>query len=254
MAVTQPEPRNSAGRLLALLLSIPKGQALLEVLPPLIDVRTENRQGKQQAALMFLMEMHKVYLEFRQDMLEAPINEKQCDTLLSGLASLEQALYPIQLNSGFRGVTEAEISLLKVCATFIAEELPITENDIEAIRNSIADLRTKVENGAISPTLRKALLELIRLSEDAISRFKIHGARGLKRAFKAMLADAAELYGMTDPEKNREEFQKSSVWLAIVKHLKTFDAVASKLLKYKPFLKGASQLLIGGPQEPPPAA
>ncbi|HUT93293.1 MAG TPA: hypothetical protein VMY37_27765 [Thermoguttaceae bacterium] len=251
MDVNQPEPRNSAGRLLALFESIPKGKPLLEILPPLIGINTKNQQEKQQAALAFLMEMHKVYLEFRQDMLDATINEQQRDTMLSGLVSLEQSLYPIQLNAGFREVTEAEKSLLKVCATFIVEEGPITEDDIEAIRNSIAELRTKVEDGSISPTLRKALLELIRLSEDAISRFNIHGARGLKRAFKAMLADAAELYGMTDPERDREELKKSSVWSAIVKHLRTVDAVASRLLKYGPLLTGASQLLIGGPPDAP---
>lgn len=247
MAVREPEIRNSAGRLLALLASIPTGQALTEVLPPLIDVSPNNAQEKQQAALTFLMEMHKTYLEFRQDMLDANINEQQRDTMLEGLASLELSLYPIQLNAPFREVTAAETSLLKVCATFIEEEGPITENDFETIRNSISDLRALVEDSKISPTLRKVLLELIRLTEDAISRFNIHGARGLKRAFKAMLADAAELYGMTDPEKDREELKKSSAWSAILKHLKTVDAVASKLLKYRPLLASASQLLIGGP-------
>lgn len=249
MAVKQPEPRNSAGRLLALLESVPKGKPLLEVLPPLMGVQTKNQQEKQQAALTFLTEMHKVYLEFRQDMLDANINEQQRDTMLSGLVSMEQSLYPIQLNSGFRVATEAEKSLLKVCATFIVEEGPLTEDDIEVIRASIAELRSKVEDGSISPTLRKALLELIRLSEDAISRFTIQGARGLKRAFKAMLADAAELYGMTGADEDREELEKSSVWAAIIKHLRTFDAIASKLLKYRPLLKGAGQLLIGGPAD-----
>ncbi len=98
MAVQEPEFRNSAGRLLALLASVPKGKALTEVLPPLIGVSPKNEQEKQQAALIFLMDMHKVYLEFRQDMLDANIKEQQRDTMLAGLGSLEQSLYPIQLN------------------------------------------------------------------------------------------------------------------------------------------------------------
>ena len=194
-----------------------------------------------------------MYLEFRQDMLDANITEQQRDTMLTGIASLGQSLYPTQLTSAIREMTEAETSLLKVCATFIAEEGPITEDDMGAIRDSISDLRTQVEDAKISPTVRKALLELIRLSEDAISRFNIHGARGLKRAFKAMLAEAAELYGMTDPDKDREGLKKSSAWAVIVKHLKILDAVASKLRKYKPLLQGASQLLLGGPSDPPTA-
>lgn len=244
MSVPEPEFRNSAGRLMALLKAVPEGKALTEVLPPLIGVNTKNAQQKQQAALTFLMELHKAYLEFRQDMLDAQINDLQRETMLTGIASIEESLYPVQLNGAMRKPTEAELSLLKVCATFISQEAPITKDDIDVIRESVADLRRVVENGDISPTLRKAILELIRLTEDAISRFNIHGARGLKRAFKAMLADAAELYGMTDPNKDRDELQKSGVWAAIVGHLRTVDAVASKLLKYKPLLEGASQLFL----------
>jgi len=244
MALPEPEFRNSAGRLMALLKAVPEGKALTEVLPPLIDVNTKNAQEKQQAALTFLMEMHKGYLEFRQDMLDAEINDLQRDTMLTGIASIEESLYPVQLNGAMRKPTEAELSLLKVCATFIAQESPITKDDIETIRKSVGDLRHIVETGNISTTLRKAILELIRLTEDAISRFNIHGARGLKRAFKSMLADAAELYGMADPNKDAEELKKSGVWAVIVGHLRTVDAVASRLLKYKPLLEGASQLLL----------
>lgn len=247
MAIPEPEFRNSAGRLLALLAAIPDGQALTDALPPLIGINTKNPHEKLQGALVFLLEMHKVYLEFRQDMIDADINEQQRDTMLAGLSSLEQSLYPTQLNGVVRKPTEAEISLLKVCATFIAQEGPLTEDDIQCIRDSIAELRARVEDGKISPTLRKALLELIRLSEDAISRFNIHGARGLKRAFKAMLADAAELYGMTEPNKDRDDLKKSTAWAAIIKHLKSVDAVASKLLKYRPLLESTSKLLLGGP-------
>jgi len=99
--------------------------------------------------------------------------------------------------------------LLKVCATFIVQDAPIPKDDLEAIRASITNLRSQVESGSLPPALRKALLELIRLSEDAISRFKIYGARGLKKAIKSMLADAAELYGMTDSQKDAEELKKS---------------------------------------------
>lgn len=247
MAIKDPEFCNSAGRLLAMMAAVPAGSALNEVLPPLIGVTSKNPNEKQQATLVFFLELHKVYLEFREDMLDAAINDQQRNTLLSGLTSLEQTLYPTQFNGALRAPTEAELSLLKVCATFIDQEAPITKDDIQAIRDSIAELRSRVEDGAISPTLRKALLELIRLTEDAISRFNIHGARGLKKAFKAMLADAAELYGMTDPKQDREELKKSGTWAAILKHLKTVDLVASKLLKYRPLLEGASTLLLGGP-------
>ena len=239
-----PKFQNSAGRLLALLGSIPSNKPLLEIAPSLLGIKADSTQQKTQATLLLLMELHKVYLEFREDMFETNVNEEQRDVMLSGLASLEQSLYPTQIGGPMRAATEAEISLLKVCATFIDQEEPITEDEIKKIRQSITTLREIVEKGAISPTLRKALLELIRLSEEAISRFNIYGARGLRRAFKAMLADAAELYGMTDSNGEREEFRKSETWKAVVQHLKVVDTVASKLLKYKPILEYASQLLI----------
>lgn len=246
----QPDFQNSAGRLLALLASMPSGRALLEVLPPLVGVTSKNSHERQQAALRFLMELHKVYLEFCDDMLNARISDQQREMMLNGLESLRETLYPFDLNGGLRPPTEAEISLLKVCATFIDQESPITEDDIECIRRSITELRPQVDDSTISPTLRKALLELIRLSEDAIARFTIHGARGLRRAFKEMLADAAELYGMADSATERSELTSSTTWAVIVKHLRTFDAVASKLLNYQKILEGASQLLIGGPPMP----
>lgn len=243
----QPEFQNSAGRLHALLRSIPTGRSLLEVLPPLIGVDSKDSKERQQATLRVLVELHQVFIEFCEDMRIADISEQQREMMMKGLGSLRETLYPINLDGGLRPPTEAEIYLLKVCATFIEEDSPITVDDIDAIRASIADLRSQVDNSKISPTLRKALLELIRLSEDAINRFDIHGARGLKRAFKAMLIDAAELFGMVDPTTEREELKSSAAWAAILKHLRIVDSVASKLLKYKPLLETAGQLLIGGP-------
>ena len=243
----QPEFQNSAGRLHALLRSIPAGRSLLEVLPPLIGVDSKDSKERQQATLRVLMELHQVYIEFCEDMLIADISEKQREMMLKGLGGLRETLYPINLDGPLRPPNETEIHSLKVCATFIEEDSPITVDDIEAIRTSIADLRSQVDNSKISPTLRKALRELIRLSEDVINRFNIHGARGLKRAFKAMLADAAELFGMVDPTMDREDLKTSPAWAAILEHLRIVDSVASKLLKYKPLLETAGQLLIGGP-------
>jgi len=253
MPLKDPEYQNSAGRLLALLTSLKKNQNLIDEAPKILGEKADGAQEKQQLALSLLMEMHRVYLEFRQDMFDAEINDQQREVLLSGLSSVQQSLYPVQLNAGWREITEAEVSLLKVCATFIVQDAPITKDDLEAIRTSIAELRSQVESGSLSPTLRKALLELIRLSEDAISRFNIYGARGLKKAFKSMLADAAELYGMTDSQKDATELKKSGAWGAIIRHLKLVDSIASKLLKYRPLLQGASTLLLGDSQEPPNA-
>lgn len=250
MSIPAPEHQNSAGRLLSILIAIPEGKQLLETLPPLFGFEATNMQQKQQAALVALMELHKIYIEFRQDMIDANISEKQRNVMLGGLETLVQTIYPVNLQGGTRKITAAEVSLLRVCATFISEDEAVTKDDIAKIRDSIDELRDEVEDSDISPSLRKILLEIIRLSEDAISRYNIHGARGLRKAFKMMLADAAELYGMTDQNADRQSLIKTPAWTAIINHLKIYDDIASRLLKYKPLLTYVSQILIGSSTPP----
>lgn len=247
MALPEPTYQNSAGRLLAILNASPGGQSYLDLIPKLFGTTGTSPEANQQACLAGLMEIHKLHLEFRQDMLDAKISEQQRKVLLSGLASLQQSIYPIQLNGGFRAATEAEKALLEVAATILSQETGLQTDDIEKIRESVTSLRTLVEDAKISPTIRKVLLDLIRISENAISRFNIHGARGLRKAFKEMLAEAAEVYGLASGEGEREVLKKSGAWAAILNNLKAFDEVGSRLLKYKPLLENISQLLLGGP-------
>ena len=248
MALPEPAYQNSAGRLLAILNASPAGQSYLDFIPKLFDgIPGKTLEENQQACLSGLMEIHKLYLEFRQDMFDAEISEQQRKVVLSGLASLQQSIYPVQLNSGYRAPTEAEKSLLEVAATIIPQEAELQRDDIEKIRESVTALRALVEDAKIPPTIRKVLLDLIRISENAISRYNIHGARGLRKAFKEMLAEAAMSYGLASGEGEREVLKKSGAWAAMVRTLKAFDETASRLLKYKPLLESASQLLLGGP-------
>ena len=87
-------------------------------------------------------------------------------------------------------------------------------------------------------------MDLIRISENALSRFNIHGARGFKKAFKIMLGEAMDLYGVVSGEGERIALKDSGVLDAILKHLKTFDEIGSRLLKYKPMVEHVSQVLI----------
>lgn len=228
---------------MVLLDSLSPQSPLQDGVQALFELKFDKPYAKQQATIDFLSDLHRMFQDFRQDMREANISNPQRDVLLNGLAQVEAMLYPLNLGNPVRAMTEAERSLLQVCATIIEEEGEITEDDLTEIRKSIAELRTQVESGDISPTLKKVLLELIRLSEDAIARFTIRGARGLRRAFKAMVGEVAELYGIDE-----EEQQNSTAWSAIKKHLNIVDTVAAKLLKYRPLIGAATKLkvLIGG--------
>ena len=240
--------RNSAGRLLTLLSSFPNNQQIYEFLPGLITGNPGKSQwDKQQLSVIALMELDKLYREFLQDMADAQISDEQRNVLLSGLNHINQTVYPMALNGQMRLLTETEKSLLEVCATIIPQEDALEKEDIDKIRESVASLRSLVEEGEISLTLKKALLELIRLTEDAINRFSIHGAKGLKRAFKAMLGEAGDLYASERAKGKEDELKKSGVWSAISKHLRTVDSVVAKIQRYQPYLEKGLPILLGGP-------
>ena len=104
-------------------------------------------------------------------------------------------------------------------------------------------LRETIEELPDGSVLRKILLELARLSEDSVNRFNIYGAKGIKKAFKDMLAEVAEVY--LQDEEEISEAKNTPAWRKIVIHIKMFDNVAAKAMKYKPLLEKASQFLIG---------
>jgi hypothetical protein len=244
VAVPKPAHQNSAGRLLAVLNASPAGQTYLDFIPRLFDSAETSADAKRPVCLTGLVEIHNLYLEFLQDMNNPQLSDELREVILSGLINLKHSIYAHDLNAGYRAPTDAEKSLLAVAATIISKEAELEKDDIEKIRESITALRALVENADIEPQIRTVLLDLIRISENAISRFNIHGARGFKRAFKIMLGEVMDIYGMASVEGEREALKDSDAWAAIVKHLRTFDEISSRLLKYKPLLENVSQLLI----------
>ncbi|WP_454061958.1 hypothetical protein [Candidatus Nitrospira salsa] len=191
-----------------------------------------------------LVEIQRLHQQFIEDLNSTPaLNNDQREVLLNGLTSIVQIFYVPAVNQPVRGITDAERALLKVCATSLPSEEELTPNDIEAIRLSIRELQEQVEKAEVSLTLKKILLELIRLSEDAIARYNIHGARGLKKAFKRMLAEVTELYYLD--KKEQENIKNSSTWKKVLKHLHKFDVITARLMKYQPMIEKVFQVLLG---------
>lgn len=83
---------------------------MLDRLPTIIDGKKGTAYEKQQSSLIALMELHKVYLEFRQDMVDADISDRQREMLLSGLRNIERSIYPVNLDAAFQPISEAESS------------------------------------------------------------------------------------------------------------------------------------------------
>ena len=244
--VTVPHRRNSAARLLAVLHGIPSNQSLVEILPNHLGTDTQDPGERVQLCFAFFSAVQYEYQQFKQDVLASSMEDEERNEYINGLKKIEDTIYPSNFSGQFRPLEKAEIALLRVCATRIPEEGEVDQNDIEQIRASISELRSVVESSKTSKPLRRALLELIRLSEDSISRFAIHGAREFKKAFKAMLAETLELYATPDNEKDQDESWWSAASAKIKKHLELFDAIAAKTLQYKPLIEWAMPLLLTG--------
>lgn len=238
MSIDREFKNNSAGRLLQWFLQVGTRTAMYEVLGD----GGESEPEKVRLALERLNEVSKEFDTFYEDVSESSLSKEQQEHFISGLQDLRNSLNPLGLQNAMRKINSTEISLLKLCGTFIPEEGEVTPNDLDVIRKSVNDLRTTLNQSSVSPTLKKCVLELIRMTEDALNRYEIRGARGLKKAFKSMLAESLEIHGYKEEIK-----QNPALWDQIIRHIKTVDDVASRVLKYKPYIESVAQILIGGP-------
>lgn len=184
-----------------------------------------------------------MYHQFKEDFETAKLNDDQRNFINNCLLKIDEIIYTPAANAAVRAMTDGEKAGLEFCATSFEKEDKLAENDIEAIRLGIQELQRQVEGADVSPTLKKILMELIRLSEDAIARFNIHGARGLKKAFKGMVAELSEIYCIDS--KEREDIISSPTWKKIQTHILRFDVIAGRLMKYKPMIEKGLPLLLG---------
>jgi hypothetical protein len=242
----QPRYSNSAGRLLAILENIKANQQYVIQLGPLFFGEQPTKDAAQKSLLCIksLSQLHSIYAEFIKDLSDADIPDEEKNVLIKGTSSLVTMMYPVSAEQNMRAVSEAEKALLEVCATRLPKENIIEPDDLEQILQSIVGLKQCVSELTAGSILKTILLELIRLSEDAINRFNIYGAKGLKKAFKSMLAEVAEIYLQDDEDVS--EIKDTSSWKKATEHLKKFDVVAAKVMKYKPLIEKASGFLLGG--------
>jgi len=240
-----PKYHNSAGRLLALLESLKPNQPVVNQLGPLFfdEPVTNKIPQKSLLGIKSITQLHILYANFVEDLEKAEIGDDEKAVLIKGLASLTSLMYPTNLDQSMRPVNEAEKALLEVCATRLPRENIIETEDIDIILASIQELKSLVIDLPPKSVLKTILLELIRLSEDSINRFNIYGGKGLKAAFKGMLAEVAELY--LQDEEDVSEIRDTKDWDKVTKHLKTMDKIAAKVMKYKPLIEKTSNFLLG---------
>lgn len=88
--------------------------------------------------------------------------------------------------------------------------------------------------------MRIALLEIVRLSRNAVEQYNIYGARGFKAAFKRMLSELMEVYF----DQGADKVKDKAWWKQAVEHVKLIDAMAARLEKYRPLLESAGRIFL----------
>ena len=249
MSFPKPIYANSAGRLLAYVSSLAANRPATDIVPPLFGLGGNTPEERQEATVHALGQIHSLYREFLEDVKTATANEAQQKVLINGLAGLRGTIFPGNLQAGIRGATEAEKSLLEMAATMIPEDQLITDEEIVAIRKSIADLGTLLTDPTTSAAIQQLIREMVAISEAAIVKYNVFGARGLRRAFKKLLGEFAETFGAQLNQQGRAEAKKSRAWTAVTNHLQIFDTITSRLSRCQPLLSIASAWLLDGPQE-----
>jgi hypothetical protein len=242
-----PEFNNSAGRLLCLLKMLPSNHSYFDTIVQFYGFKNNAPSDtKGRAYLDFMALIGRAFDEFIVDVeTSETIPEVTRGIIKEGLSDLINCAYPTSPNNSARKLQDAEIALLRTAASMLSSEPRIEKDDIQSIRSSIDELQTLLADSTLKPSARNAILELARLSRNAIDYYAIHGAKGFKSAFKKMLADLMEIY-----LHEGKETMKETWWTKAVEHLKKIDAVASRLLKYKPLLEGAGKLFLTDSSQP----
>lgn len=242
---------NSAGRLLGILNAIKQhgNKSYLDLFPQICgdDEPTKKLSQIQKLSLTFdaIHELQTLYSQVVSDIQKSSLSKEQVEVALRGILSVRETINPKNLQSQFRAISEAEAAMLEMCAAGLNICSDASEEDLDALRQSIDDLYDTANKSETNDTLRTVILELARISRTSIDLYEIRGPEGLKAAFKGMIGELAEILftGVSPDEK--EEIQKSEAWTKVCQHLHKFDTIASKLMKYRPLLEGSAQLLLG---------
>jgi hypothetical protein len=233
----EPEKRNAAGRLIALLLSIPEG-GVESSFPKLLGIDGRNHLGKK-ATLEVRMALDRSYREFCSELESSELSDEQKELFRGGLSEFEASVYP-QGNGAYRKPTPAELSMLRLCAQMLPQENQVLLDDLAQLSNAISDLQQLIHQSEISRPLKLALLELTRLATDALNRYRIVGAKGLRKAFKTMLVESKELF---EEAKADEKDKNSPVWRSLGQLMVMLDKVSSSAMKCEKYLTYVPKLL-----------
>lgn len=240
----KPEFRNSAGRLLFLLKLLQSQESYFGIIAKLYGLPAgiptpESAANISRAFLAFMPLVTHAYEEFLTELSTSEsIQEATRNIIHNGLSNVTSIVYSTNPASNPPRLSGSDVTVLQLAASMLDSEPELPPDDVQSIRDSLEELRILLEDSDLKPNARNALLELMRLSRNAIDYYSIYGARGFKKAFKKMLAELMELLFHEGEAVKNEEW-----WTKAVNHLRLIDKVASALLKYRPLLENITVLI-----------
>jgi len=166
-------------------------------------------------------------------------------------------LYPLQIGAPIRNLTAAEISLLEHVAEQIPSEAALGEDDLASIRESLNALHHAIKDSTITKQAQKVFRDLIRITENSLRYYEIHGAKALRSAFIEMLGELLELY-REQPTTASGKTTETSWWKAAQNHVENFGKVVKKVVPYVALLEkaigviGDAHKLLGNSDIAPP--
>ena len=139
------------------------------------------------------------------------------------------------------GVLKIEIVTdLEHCAAMyssIDHEVFVPKEQIESIKNQVADLYKEINESEFPDELRNSLLDLLEIIRQQMAEFEIRGAATLHECLRQSLARLMEIYSVEETKKNEPVLKKLFV---IVTGINKLCELAQKSL---PTLKMAKKLL-----------
>lgn len=240
---TPPKPKfnNSAGRLLVLLSLLKAGQSYIDQVHTLYEDVPISGHNKSRSFVHFMSLLEDVYETFRSELeLTDKIPVPTKELISSGLVNLPNLIFPGPSNNSVPGLTPAEASVLELAASLMNMEDELLETDEQEIRNSIERLHKAISASGVPDAARTALLEVVRLTRNALDQYRIYGIDGFRESFKRMLAELMDVYC-----REGADVRKTTWWSEGLKHVKLLDEIIARLSKYKPMIESATKYLSG---------
>lgn len=180
---------NPAGRLLAMLEGA-KGSNEHNYLAKAWGIEADR------SSILAVKGMYDEYELMRAAIEKFKGDSQKYELLTQDLPEIEETLksFNVSLNGVYGiNVKQTGIIALRWISSHLPQEETADESELEALRQSLDELRKQVEGSEeLAPVIRNWLLELIRIMRDGIERYSIRGSRGMKNELHRLLGDMVE--------------------------------------------------------------